>query len=188
MKKKLARIISELLNGFATLLLPVIIVTILSDISPINKLLISVYYLLVGILPFLILKQLGMVSDYEFTDRKERPPYFIIQSILFIIGYIIIRSIGTEQMINVAYVEAIITVIFTIVTFYWKISGHMTYGVFFLMTMLYLFPNVQYLYLILLSIPPLAWSRVELEKHTWLQTVAGTILSITVSLLIYQLL
>jgi membrane-associated phospholipid phosphatase len=188
MKKKIARIISEILNGFATMLLPVVIATILSDIAPLDKLLIGIYYIFACILPFFVLKSLGRVSDYEFTDRKERPPYFIIQSTLFIIGYIIIRNTGSEELINIAYVQAIITVIFTIVTFFWKISGHMTYGVFFLMTMIYLFPEVRNLYLILLFIPPLAWSRVALEKHTYLQTVAGTILSLTTSLLIYQLL
>ena len=188
MEKKIARIISEILNGFATMLLPMVVATILSDIDPLDKLLICVYYVLASILPFLILKSLGKVSDYEFTDRKERPPYFIIQSTLFIIGYILIRNTGNTELINIAYAQAIITVIFTVVTFFWKISGHMTYGVFFLMTMIYLFPEVKHLYLILLFIPPLAWSRVALEKHTYLQTIAGTILSLAVSLLTYQLL
>ncbi len=188
MKKKLARIISEIMNGFATMLLPMVITILISDVSLKTKLLLSSYYLLAGILPYIILRNFKKVSDYEFTDRKERPPYFIILTVLFLIGYIFAKSTGNIQIENVAYAQILITFVFTVVTFFWKISGHLTYGTFFLCTLIYLFPETNNLIYILFLIPPLSWSRVALEKHTYLQTFAGTFLSLLFSFLIFQIL
>lgn len=185
MSKKIARIISEIMNGFVTMLIPPVLVIWLSSLEDNQKISLSIYYILSAMLPFAILRKLGKTSDYEFTDRKERPPYFITLTILFLAGYFVIKGLGIESITTVSLNILTITAIFTLITFFWKISGHMTYGTLFLMTIIYLFPGIPELYLIFLAIPPLAWSRVELGKHTYKQTIAGTALSLTISFLIY---
>lgn len=187
-KKKIARIISDTFNGFATMFLPIMLTAYLSDIKLEYKIGITIYYLLASLIPFSILKAMKKVSDYEFTDRKERPPYFISISILFLIGYLLVLPLNNTAISAVALALVVITTILTLVTFIWKMSGHMTYGVYFLMTMLFLFPNIPYLWLILLFIPPLAWSRVELEKHTYPQTIVGTIVPLLTTILFYHIL
>jgi hypothetical protein len=187
-KIKIARIISEIINGFAGMLIPVILVAWISPILIWQKILITVYYLIATISPFYILKALKKISDYELTDRKERPPYFITITTLFLIGFIYTYTLGIEQIYLVTLSLFTTTFVLTIVNMFWKMSGHMTHGTFELMTLIYLFPEIKYLWLILLYLPLLAWSRVQLKKHTWWQTVVGTTVSLTLTILFYYIL
>ena len=83
LKKKIARIISEISNGFLTMMLTPLIAINTLPLETQERTIYSLVYILSPILPYFILKKMGKISDYEFTKREERPPYFTTISILF---------------------------------------------------------------------------------------------------------
>jgi membrane-associated phospholipid phosphatase len=185
LKKKIARIISELSNGYLTMILTPVIALCISNIDTFSKLTLSLGYLLSSILPYFVLKAFGRVSDYEFTKREERPPYFTTISILYGIIFLYTLTLGNELVSTITLNIFVVTTVMTTITYFWKISGHMTYSTLLFVTLIFLFPSNPYLYLLFLFTPFIGWSRIELEKHTLSQVTLGTFLTILISILIY---
>jgi len=182
-KSKVARVISEIFNGFVTMILVPLLAIILSSLSTKLKVIYSLAYLLATILPYLVLKKLGRASDYEFTKREERPPYFITLSLLFGVLFLLLKRYGIATLTDVSLALFVAASVVTIVTFFWKISGHMTYSTLFFMTLGYLFS--PYFLLLFLFSPLIAWSRIQLKKHTVEQVIAGTLFTACICILIY---
>lgn len=183
-KKKIARIISDIFNGFLTMMLVPLIAILVSPMEVNNKIIFITLFILIATLPYLILKKTGKISDYDFTKREERPPYFITLSFLFGVMLLLLKGYGYEQLTNVSLCLFVLACVITAVTFFWKISGHMTYSTFLFATLIYLFPS-PYLYLLFIFTPLIAWSRIQLQKHTLAQVVAGTLVTLTICILIY---
>ena len=184
-KTKIARIISEIFNGFMTMILIPSIAVFISPITIKQKGIFFFLYLLSPILPYLILKKLGKVTDYELTDRKERPPYFSTITILFGIIFFFVIALNVESLTRVTMNLFVVSTVVTIITFYWKISGHMTYSTILFTTLLYLFPGTPTLMFLFLLTPFIAWSRIVLNKHTLTQVILGTLIPLSISILIY---
>lgn len=184
-KTKIARIISEIFNGFTTMILTPTIAVFTSPITIKQKGVFFFLYLLSPILPYLILKKMGKVTDYEFTDRKERPPYFTTISILFGIIFFFVITLNVESLTRVSMNLFVVSTVITIITFYWKISGHMTYSTILFATLIYLFPNTPSLMFLFLLTPLIGWSRIALNKHTLTQVILGTLIPLSISVLIY---
>lgn len=147
------------------------------------KIIYCLAYLLTTVLPYLILKKLGKASDYEFTKREERPPYFISISLLFGVLFLLLRRYGIEPLTDVSLAIFLVASIITLITFFWKISGHMTYSTLLFFTLAYLFS--PYFLLLFLFSPFIAWSRIELEKHNLAQVIAGTLVTAIICVLTY---
>lgn len=189
LKKKLARIISEIFNGFFTMLATPVLVFLLSDILLIYKIIFILCYITLPLLPYFYLKKLGKISDYEFTKREERPLYFSLHSLIFLLLSIAsIFLLKNTEITTVTITAFIISSILTIITLFWKISGHMIFSTLLFFTLLYLFPQQHLLWLLFIFTPMIAWSRVELKKHTWLQTIAGVAVSAIISVIFFFIL
>ncbi len=183
LKKKLARIISEVFNGFFTMLLAPALVFVISDISVIYRILFPVLYLCAPLVTFFILKRLGKATDYEFTNREERPLFFTIVTLSFLILFLVNTFLLKDPTISTVTVASLTaSTILTIVSLFWKMSGHMTYSTLLFFTLIFLFPNLSFLWLLFIFTPAIAWSRVELGKHTWMQTVAGVVVAAIISI------
>jgi membrane-associated phospholipid phosphatase len=185
LKTKIARIISEISNGFLTMILTPVIAILVSPLNTLNKTILSLVYLLSTILPYFVLKKMGKVSDYEFTKREERPPYFTTISILFGIIFFFVLTLNIETLTRVTMNLFLVSTVVTIITFYWKISGHMTYSTILFATLIYLFPNTPALMFLFVLTPFIAWSRIVLNKHTLTQVILGTLIPLSISILIY---
>jgi membrane-associated phospholipid phosphatase len=160
-----------------------------SDVSITYKLLIPFLYMIITIAPFLILREMGKISDYEFTKREERPLYFTITTIGYLLLFFLTALLLKNPILtHITLAIFVATCILTIVTLYWKMSGHMTYSTLLFFTLLYLFPYATALPLLFVFTPLIATSRVILKKHTIMQTIVGTLVSATVSILILWIL
>lgn len=184
-KTKIARIISETFNGFMTMILTPAIAVFASPIPILQKVILFFLYLLSPILPYLILKKMGKVTDYEFTDRRERPPYFTTITILFGLIFFFVLTLSVETLTRVTMNLFLVSSVVTMITFYWKISGHMTYSTILFATLLYLFPQTPALMFLFILTPFIAWSRIALNKHTLTQVTLGTLIPLSISILIY---
>ena len=185
---KIARIVSEMFNGFLTIILAPTIAFWVSDVNILYKLLFPFLYLVITIAPFLILRKMGQISDYEFTKREERPPYFSIVTIGYLLLFVLTILLKDSTLIHVTLNVFVATCVLTIVNLYWKMSGHMTFSTLLFFTLLYLFPYATALPFIFLFTPLIAASRVILKKHTIMQTIVGTLVCATISILILWIL
>ncbi len=185
-KRNIAKIFSNVFNGYITLILPLLYTVIFSDISTISKMLISFVTAISPISIFLILKKMKKVSDFDMTDRKERPAYCVSTTIVFLIIYLITLKLGDTALSTIALNTLLTSGIFTLITFFWKISGHITYLTMAYCSFLYVIPS-PYTVLLFPIIPFVAWSRVELKKHNVLQVIAGILLASLISVLVFTL-
>ena len=185
LKKKIARIISEISNGFLTMMLTPLIAINTLPLETKERTIYSLVYILSPIFPYFILKKMGKISDYEFTKREERSPYFTTISILFGIIYFFVRGLDNQILTNISLNIFLVSSVITFITFFWKISGHMTYSTLLFATLIYLFPTNPYLFLLFILSPFIGWSRIVLEKHTLSQVTLGTLVTLSISILIY---
>ena len=181
---KLARIISEMFNGFFIMIITPTLAFAISSVSITYKIIFPLLYIFVTLAPFLIFMKLGKVSDYEFTKSEERPPYFTAVTVGYAILFMLTTLLKDTTLTNVTLAVFTASSILTIVNLYWKMSGHMTYSTLFFFTLLYLFPYTPYLPLVFIFTPLIAASRVILKKHTVWQVIVGTLVSTCISILI----
>jgi len=157
------------------------LVFLVSDIPLIYKIIFPLAYIIAPLGTFFVLKKLGKATDYEFTKREERPLFFTIVTISFLALFAISTFVLKEPTISTVTVASFTaSTILTIVSLFWKMSGHTTYSTLLFFTLIYLFPHLSFLWLLFVFTPAIAWSRVKLDKHTWLQTVAGVITSVII--------
>lgn len=182
-KVLLARIISEISNGFLTMILTPILGIFVSPLDFSQKFLFSFLYLLATALPYLILKKMGKISDYDFTKREERPPYFLSVSILYGFLFLLLYKFSIPILTDISLALFIVASTISVITFFWKISGHMTYSTLLFCTLTYLFS--PYFLLLFLFSPFIGWSRIVLKKHDLPQVLAGTFLTAIICILIY---
>lgn len=157
-----------------------------SQIPVIYKILFPFLYISLPLVIFFILRKSGKVSDYEFTKREERPLYFSLVTFVFLALFLLSTFLLKDPIISTITVASFVaSTLLTIVSLYWKMSGHMTYSTLLFFTLIFLFPNLPILWTLFIFTPFIAWSRVELKKHTWMQVIVGTIVSALISVLFF---
>lgn len=122
--------------------------------------------------------KLKKISDLDITERKQRHNPMIITSISFLISLIFVYFLGNYFLIKILIMTFLIMIINTIITFFWKISLHMTINIIFSILVNYLF-NWKFS-IIYLTIPLIFWSRLYLKKHTINQLLGALILNGTI--------
>jgi len=119
----------------------------------------------------LLALKLRVISDWDIRIRKERMKALSIFLPLFLVDIPIVHRYASDLLTNMMYVFAIWLIGFTLITLFWKISGHTS-----VMTLcsLFLFRWYGIIGIVpLLGLPLLIWSRIYLKHHTLAQTLAG---------------
>jgi membrane-associated phospholipid phosphatase len=119
-----------------------------------------------------------------YVSRKEmRTNFFIIAITLYAIAAIIFYATNTQIIFLLALGYTFVTIILLLVNRYWKVSVHsagVTGPIFALIFEFGIMVLPLSLIIVLVS-----WSRIKLKKHTFTQTLAGSLIPITVGLVIY---
>ncbi len=175
-KKKLARLISTL---FVPPIFNVFIFAFAASHFQLNEsakfLVISISLLNGLILPmivFFILMKMNKVSDIDASVQEERTLGFIIGIFLSITSIIVLYLFDTNLIIIslwACYLTNMIMIL--LVNKYWKISAHSIGVAIAIGTMIYLNSYLAIPLILLLII--IAWSRLVLKVHTFMQVVMG---------------
>ncbi|MBC7328742.1 hypothetical protein H5T88_00105 [bacterium] len=131
------------------------------------------------------LLKMGLLSDADISNRAERVrPYILITFFYFLGSFLLLHF--PPHPINKVYgtlmsCYATVTLVGTIITYFWKISMHLaglagplTAAIFF-----WKLPAVPFL----ISLLPLSWARLYLRKHNIWQVLAGIMMSSLVTYL-----
>ena len=139
---------------------------------------------------FIVLHKLGKISDMEITNVRERRLYFVLLTLSHVASVWLLFAWGNELIGYIRLVGLVVATVGTIITFYWKISVHMA-------TATFVYTSVMLLFVLqgrwagwwlMLFLPLIAWSRVVKRKHTVMQTIVGTVLTLLICVIGYGLL
>lgn len=126
------------------------------------------------------------VVDLYVSKKETRTPFFLIAIALYSFAAIIFFATSTKIMFLLALGYTFVTVILLVVNRFWKVSVHSAgvtgpiFALFFVFGII-----VLPLSLIILLV---SWSRIKLKKHTFRQTLVGTLIPIVVGFVVYPML
>lgn len=116
----------------------------------------------------------GDISDIDVTDRKERYGIMTVILVMLLLTMVGILYVGNTYLFSLFLALFAAFGSTYIITFFWKISMHMTFNTMFLI-LLHLVSNGAFPFSWLL-LPVVAWSRHVLKKHTPAQLILGVFL------------
>jgi membrane-associated phospholipid phosphatase len=152
------------------------------------------FYIFTPILAYFYLHKKGLITDKKFDfnirKREERLPYNFIIVLGFLTNFLLLSMYKVPVAKEIALLLFISFLLFTIITLFWKISGHMTQTVLCILILAYIFPSARtYILLIgyLVCVPLVGLSRVKLGHHNIWQVVAGTLVTTSVGLLFFTI-
>lgn len=125
-------------------------------------------------------------TDSHISDRNKRGPIYIISLVAYAVGVMVFWTTENKIMfvLSVAYLSTSFAMM--LITFAWKISAH-TAATAGMATALWLVLGEWMLPVYVLTVL-MIWARVRLGAHTVWQTLAGAILSIIVTAIVFVLL
>ena len=148
---------------------------------------VATFVTVVPILTIVLLFRFSKVTDVHLHAKEERLLPLCCTLLSMILGTIILDKIGASDKIIWACLAYIVNgVVFSAITPLWKISFHTSVTTGCIMVLVFLVnPNLAWLFVL---IPLIAWARVYRERHTFLQTVVGTLLAIVNTMLVFHFL
>jgi len=147
--------------------------TALTIVNPNLIFLLSFFFsTMLPIITVLYLKNKGLISDLDASNKEERLLPMAFSALFFLLGFIILRKINAPMIIQgTMFCSLINTILVWLITKHWKISIHTlsissSITIFWLLGYNYIFPM---LILLMLTVT----ARVITNSHTYLQSVIG---------------
>jgi len=147
---------------------------------------ILVCFLCFALFPFLAIlyfKQKKVVDIYV-SKRTARTPFFLIAIASYLAATIIFSVTNTRIMFLLALGSLFVSIIAMGINLFWKVSIHCAGVTGPIFALVYVFGVAA---LPLATIVGLVgWSRIKLKNHTFGQTLAGTLLSLSVGIVLFS--
>ena len=190
MKKRLANLISAVLNPFLVSLVVIVLVSFGSTFSAAEAIKWALILITLSILPvfsviFYLVRRRKLTAILIIT-REQRTRIYILAVFLGIIGSILLQIWGAPAMLAAIFAAGMAAmVIFFSINLFWKISVHSAFVTAFITILMILYGSIGALAALLL--PLIVWARVELKHHSLAQAIAGVILAALIVLVVFYL-
>ena len=147
----------------------------------------AVVWLIVTGIPLAYLtlgKRRGWVSDFEMTQRGERPRFIAVSLSSDALALLALNAFGGPHLLRVMVLTYLClgAIMFTISSF-WKISLHLVGVGGFSTALVFVFGAPALL--AFLSLPLVAWARWQRRKHTIAQLIAGALAGALITALVF---
>jgi putative transposase len=173
-----AKIISAIFTPMITILLPFLL------LYNVRYVWLTLIILTIGRSAwFTLLWKNGYISDFNIKKREERPLFALGDTLIATVVLIISLHSGSNAFIFLSLGMVIINSVFTIISTKYKISGHMTYLTFAILSIYLLTTNTYLLLIAPVVTVAVGWSRIKLKMHTYKQVILGVIVT-TIEVLI----
>ena len=126
------------------------------------------------------LKQ-GLITDWETTRRNERHGFNLVCLLASLMTLFLLYQFGDAFLMRLFLIFVFLILTYSLITLFWKISGHMTANTAFVLVLNVLF-DWRFCWLVFL-LPLVAWARMVRNKHDIWQILGGVALSSLVILL-----
>jgi membrane-associated phospholipid phosphatase len=152
------------------------------------------FYILTPIITYSYLYKKGLITDKKFDfnirKRQERPLYNFIIILGFLTNFLLLSMFKVAFAKEIALFLLLAFLAFTVITLFWKISGHMTQTALSILILAYIFPSASiYILLVgyLICVPLVGLSRIKLGHHNIWQVIAGTLVTTAIGLLLFTI-
>ena len=181
MLKTIGTILSYILHPMvvSTLTFWVIIYhTALNIVNPNLIFLVSLFFsTILPIITVLYLKNQGLISDLDASNKEERLLPMAFGALFFLIGFVILRKINTPIIIQgIMFCSLINTILVWLITKHWKISIH-TLSISSSITIFWLL-EYNYILSMVLLLTLTVTARIITNSHTFLQSIIGMVIGI----------
>lgn len=173
---KIAKLVSAAFSP--PLLIMIGLVLLAANLATPQAWLWTTFYILLVVVPpcVYIMNQVreGNITDFHMKIREQRTKPLLLSLVCSIMAFTIMYVSLAPKMFLVFGAAGILQMaLIFCVTLKWKISGHSTATAGFAVFLVVLFG--QWAAPVLLTIPLVAWARIRLNRHEFLQTVVGSI-------------
>jgi len=190
MKKKLAKLTSNILNPFLVSLVVIVLISLDSTSSLFDALKWSLIAIALTILPvfgvILFLVRKGKIDGIFISIREQRYRIYLLASTCAILSWAVLTYLGAPLALVAAFVSGLSAIIiFMCINLWWKISVHTAFisGSVTVMIILYGVAGIA----IAVLLPLITWSRIELEHHSLAQAATGAVLAALVAAIVFYL-
>lgn len=183
----LARIISYLSNPLLIILpTPYFLVDKVSknDIYAFKWTIFS--YVFIGMIVLFVAMEVlfGIFSDFDISQKKQRPIFFSFVGLITFFYLLALFILNGPKILFVAVFATMLGLIAMDIVNKWiKASIHVATISAFIFSLGIIYGGLYLLGLIL--VPFIAWSRVKMRKHTPIEAVAGGMVGILVTIIVY---
>jgi membrane-associated phospholipid phosphatase len=151
-------------------------------------------FIVTGLLPMLLallMARLGIIKSLQMNQREERIWPFAIAAIFYYLAYYLLKQLDLSPVYILFMLGAFVTVVTgLVISFFWKISIHMTgmgglVGAFTGLS-LRLMIDIPLLIVILIILSGLAgFARLQLSAHSPTQVLAGFVTGFAIFMLLF---
>lgn len=190
MRKRLAKLTSNILNPFLVSLVIVVLLAAESTSRVFDALKWSLISLAFSMLPvFVVIVYLVHNEKLEGTSisvRRQRDKIYLLASACAIVGCVVLSYLGAPLVLVASFVAGLSAlIIFMCINLWWKISVHTAFVSAFVIILIVLYGLVGIAAAVLL--PLITWSRIELEHHSPAQVAAGALLAALIVVVVFHL-
>ena len=119
--------------------------------------------------------RVGFITDWETTDKEERYGFNLVWLFGTFLSLFLVYLFGDDFLLKLLLIFAVLLGLYTLITFFWKISGHMASNTAFVL-FINLFFGWRFWPLVFL-LPLVAWARLIRNKHDLWEILGGVVLS-----------
>lgn len=190
MRKRLAKLTSNILNPFLVSLVIVVLLAAESTSRVFDALKWSLISLAFSMLPvFVVIVYLvhnEKLEGISISVRRQRDKIYLLASACAIVGCVVLSYLGAPLVLVASFVAGLSAlVIFMCINLWWKISVHTAFVSAFVIILIVLYGLVGIAAAVLL--PLITWSRIELEHHSPAQVAAGALLAALIVVVVFHL-
>ncbi|HVZ67218.1 MAG TPA: hypothetical protein VG917_03055 [Patescibacteria group bacterium] len=172
-----------------------LVITIPASFSIVFKTSNNIYYSLlwtlisaffVGIVAAFVIygMKIGMFSDFDISKRTQRQPFFVFGAIVTVAYLFLVLLLNGPRILFISLGALFLGIMLdSFITRKIKASVHLAVYSAFAMIMVLFYGGLYWLGL--LFIPVVAWSRIKLKRHVLQETIVGSVLGISLVILLY---
>ena len=190
MRRRVAILISNILNPFILSLLIILLISFQSADNALDTIKWSAILIAATTLPVYLfiayLVRSAKLDSHFIAIRKQRNKVYLLASVCVFIASVILFFMGASSLLlAVIFAGLFITVIFMGINLWWKISLHSAFISASVTLLIILFGPVAAVGVILVLL--VGWSRVELGRHSIAQVTIGIFLAALITSVIFYL-
>jgi membrane-associated phospholipid phosphatase len=180
MRKRIARLISNILNPFIFSAALLVLLSFYDTASTGEALKWVGVSLAISVVPVFIIvvwlvRRKKMDGLFDNTNHQRRIVY-LLASVLGAVGCGLMWGLQAPELLAVTFITGFIEiVVFMGINYYWKISLHTAFAAA-AVTVVSLVYGVTAVWTLIL-LPLVAWSRIELKQHSLMQVISATLLA-----------
>ena len=125
-------------------------------------------------------------SDLDVSKRETRTPLLLIAIFSYLAATIIFSITNTKILFLLALGCTFVSLIITVVNLFWKVSIHCAGVTGPIFSLIFVFGLTALPLSVIIGL--VGWSRIKLKNHTFSQTLVGTLISLTVGVILYPIL